>query len=126
MLRTRETRGESPQAPRPDGLSAQAAESQGERRRPPDLGLELHRVERRCQAGQPRARLPREVESRLVAFHEDHLQSCTGTERAELGYEEQPLRIGGERPQPIAQLLPHHPNLPRRTSAPPPPVPLQP
>src|SRR2546430_15089382 len=64
----RENRGESADEPRPDRLSAEPAESQGERRRPPDLGLELHRIERRRQAGQPPASFPGDREPRLVAL----------------------------------------------------------
>src|SRR2546428_3457196 len=44
---------------------------------------------RRRQAGQARACVPGEREPRLVALHQDHFQSDTGAEGAELGDEEQ-------------------------------------
>src|SRR5207253_2092974 len=121
----RENRGESADEPRPDRLSAEPAESQRERRRPPDLGLELHRIERRRQAGQPRARVPGEREPSLVALHQDHFQSDTGAEGAELGDEEQALRVIGKRSEPIPQFLAHRLNLARRLGPRQPPVQLE-
>ena len=70
--------------------------------RPPHLGLELHRIERRRQAGQAGVGVPPKREPRLVAPDQDRFQSHPGAERAEFGHEEESLRVVGQRPEAIA------------------------
>src|SRR5690349_24615365 len=109
----RQRRRETPHQPGPDRLATQTAESQGKRRRAPNLGFELHGVERGGQPGETRVRVPREGEPRLVALHQHRLQPQSGAERAKLGDEKQPLRVLRQRAEPIAQLLANGFNLAR-------------
>src|SRR5258708_38671783 len=118
-------RGEGPDQPRADALAAQPPQPQRQRGRAPHPGLELHRVERRCEMGEARARVPPKGEPRLVALDEDHLQSRSGAECTQLGHEDQALRVVREWPETIAQFLTHRLNLAPRLSPLHPPVQIQ-